>query len=160
MGREVRRVPASWEHPKNENGHYIPQFDRSFAKAAEEWDREKAGWDAGERPDYIGNFTGSFEEWTGERPDPERYMPDWPDSERTHYQMYEDTSEGTPISPVMDGPEALARWLVDNNASAFGNQTADYESWLRVCNGGFAPGLVIQGNVVMNGVEALKSDEQ
>ena len=49
---------------------------------------------------------------------PEAFTPDWPDSERTHWQMYEQTSEGTPISPVMESPEALARWLVDNNLAS------------------------------------------
>ena len=24
MGREIRQVPANWEHPKDENGHYKP----------------------------------------------------------------------------------------------------------------------------------------
>lgn len=27
MGREVRRVPAEWQHPKDERGRYIPLFD-------------------------------------------------------------------------------------------------------------------------------------
>ena len=45
-----------------------------------------------------------------------------PIEERTHYQMYETCTEGTPISPVMETPENLARWLADNGASAFGGQ--------------------------------------
>lgn len=71
-------------------------------------------------------------------------MPEWKPEERTHYQMYEDTTEGTPISPVMESPEALARWLVDNRASVFGMGTqASYEQWLWLCNGGWAPDLVV-----------------
>ena len=27
MGREVRRVPADWQHPKDARGRFIPLFD-------------------------------------------------------------------------------------------------------------------------------------
>jgi hypothetical protein len=129
MGREVRRVPADWQHPRDDNGEYIPLFD-GYTKRVERWDREKAEWDAGIRPTYGEDFAGTYEEWDGERPEPSGYMPDWPAEERTHLQMYEDTTEGTPISPVMSSPEELARWLADNAASWFGGYTADYEQWL------------------------------
>jgi len=45
--------------------------------------------------------------------------------------MYETCTEGTPISPAFATPEELARWLADNEASAFGGMTASYEGWLR-----------------------------
>ena len=47
------------------------------------------------------------------------------------YQMWEFTSEGSPISPVFDTPEGLARWLSDTQASAFGRITAQYDTWLQ-----------------------------
>ena len=82
-------------------------------------------------------------------------MPNWPAEQRTHLMMYEDTSEGTPISPAFKTPEELARWLADNNASAFGSDTASYEAWLRVARGGWAPSMVVADGKVQNGVEAL-----
>lgn len=39
---------------------------------------------------------------------PQEQMPQWQPEQATHFQMYENTSEGTPISPVRGGPEALA----------------------------------------------------
>ena len=59
-------------------------------------------------------------------------MPDWPEAERTHYQMYETTTPGTPISPVMETPEALARWLFKDSPDHdyFATSGATYESWL------------------------------
>jgi len=51
--------------------------------------------------------------------------------------MYETCSEGTPISPVMETPEQLARWLVDNKASFFGTMTAPYDRWLEICYGAY-----------------------
>ena len=83
-------------------------------------------------------------------------MPRWTDAERTHLMMYEDTSEGTPISPAFETPEELARWLVDNKASAFGGDTASYEGWLRVAQGGFACSAVYSpATGLVSGVDAL-----
>lgn len=75
----------------------------------------------------------TYEGWWSFRPTKPRrywYMPDWPEEQRTHYMMYETTSEGTPISPAFATPEELARWLADTGASAFADQTASYEAWL------------------------------
>lgn len=142
MGREIRRVPANWEHPTDERGRYKPQHDRSFAKAAAEWDRENAEWETGTHPDRAGHDC-PYDQWAGQRPYSEYYMPDWPASERTHYQMYEDTSEGTPMSPVFATPEEVARWCADNGASMFGSSGASYEEWLSIAQGGWSPGLAI-----------------
>lgn len=70
-------------------------------------------------------------------------MPSWPDAERTHFQMYETCSEGTPISPVLESPEAVARWCAENGASAFGYMTQSYEWWLKVCHGEAGFGLLL-----------------
>lgn len=162
MGREVRRVPAGWEHPKDARGRYIPLHEgRGYKERLAEWVEASEKWAQGLQSDYAGGWIPkgdaalaceSFEEWDGLKPKESDYMPDWPDSERTHLQMYEDTTEGTPISPVMSTPEDLARWLCDNRASAFGTMVATYEQWLATIKAGWAPGLVIGGGVMSSGV--------
>ena len=94
-------------------------------------------------------------EWCGQAPDKNDYMPDWPVEQRTHLMMYENISEGTPISPAFATPEELARWLADTNASALGHEGASYEGWLRVAQGGWAPSMVITDGVIASGVDAL-----
>ena len=171
MGREVRRVPPDWQHPKewrwdhrgNRVERYKPLFPgENYQSRVDEWDEECAKWKAGWRPDYADSEgrAMTYEQYSGQRPHRDDYMPNWPAEQRTHLMMYEDTSEGTPISPAFATPEELARWLADNNASAFGSSTASYEAWLRVALGGWACGLIVtqnkDGTVVMqNGVEAL-----
>lgn len=59
---------------------------------------------------YIGMFRGEDRERFSDCPNA-RYMPDWPAAERTHWQMYETVSEGTPISRAHPTPEALASEL-------------------------------------------------
>lgn len=165
MGREVRRVPKDWQHPKNDNGNFIPLYGRSYGSDGDEWDEGRRQWLAGFCRSYSDGQEWEprdpkyanlrYTDYAGARPSPDDYMPDWPDSERTHYMMYEDTSEGTPISPAFATPEDLARWLADTGASAFGRSAASYEGWLRVCKGGFAPSMVISGGVIQTGVDAL-----
>jgi hypothetical protein len=110
MGREVRKVPASWQHPTSPKGGFIPL----------------------ETDD----------------------MPQWTEAEATHFQMYENVTEGTPISPVMDSPEALAHWLADTKASAFADHPASYEAWLKVCRGSVAHAATISKGEIVSGVEA------
>jgi hypothetical protein len=159
MGREVRRVPKNWKHPSNK-GRYIPLLE-GFAESLKRWETGKEKWDQGFVDDYHGGWKPydttdmTFDEWDGRKPEKEDYMPDFPDEEKTHYQMYETCSEGTPISPVMESPEELAKWLADNGASAFGDMSATYEDWLNTINSGGAPGFYILGNQqIISGVEA------
>lgn len=75
----------------------------------------------------------------------------------THYQMYETCSEGCPISPVMETPEELAQWLVDNKASVFGHDTGSYEGWLAVAKGRDVPSAIMEvGRGIVSGVDGLK----
>lgn len=73
------------------------------------------------------------------------------------YQMWETTSEGSPISPVMESPDDLAHWLADNNASAFGSDTASYDQWLAMIQGpGWAPSAIGRPGVGLeSGVVAM-----
>lgn len=142
MGREVRRVPADWVHPM-ENGRYKPMYPgKDYQPSADEW---LAAFRSGGLQAAIENC--------GMPPDVEDYMPYWPESDCTHYMMYEDTSEGTPISPAFATPEELARWLADNGASSFGSSTATYEQWLPTCRGAWAPSMVVTDGKILSGVE-------
>lgn len=145
MGREVRRVPADWQHPKDErDGRYKPLFPgERYEDSKKDWEEKVAAEGLQAAIDYCGN-----------PPDINDYMPNWPEAERTHLMMYEDTSEGTPISPAFATPEELARWLADTGASAFGRGTATYEQWLAMARDGRAPSAAyIPGRGMISGVE-------
>lgn len=111
MGREVRMVPPDWEHPRDGRGAFIPLHPRAFFE--------------GQDPDMP----------EGERIEEWHCMPDFGDR-ATHLCMYEDTTEGTPMSPAFATAEELARWLVDSGASVFGEMRLDYEGWLDVIENG------------------------
>jgi hypothetical protein len=152
MGREVRRVAPDWIHPRDSSGRYSPRHEGAYQDACARW---HAGY-AAFVPQNEGSECRHYWEYAGHPPDEDAYMYDEaPDpATLTHFQMYEETSEGTPISPVFDTIEALARWLADTGASAFGGMTATYEQWLATCGKGWAPSLVLTSNGEMkSGVE-------
>lgn len=169
MGREVRMVPADWVHPVAYD--YMRGKDRlvplhksgGYEQTAKDWDEGWQKWQEGLCESYgtgpkwepiePEHLKGRYTEYAGSRPSPDDYMPDWSKEQRTHYMMYEDTSEGTPISPAFETPEDLAQWLVDNKASSFGGSEGTYEGWLRVAKGGFAPSLVVTDGVAVSGVD-------
>lgn len=151
MSRAVRRVPMDWQHPMEwreqwdrAEGRVVmklvpkPLFNRPYAEA-------------------MADFAANPDDWDGHEPQREDYMPDFGSDplDRLGYAMYEETSEGTPISPTFATPEELARWLADNRASAFGGMTATYEQWLAVCRGGWAPSAVADSRGLRSGVEAM-----
>ncbi len=62
MSREVRRVPAGWQHPKvksfnwlkrREEENFQPMHDEPFAPAMRAWFAAWEAWERGERPDYC-----------------------------------------------------------------------------------------------------------
>lgn len=118
MGTEARMVPPSWEHPKRENGRYVPLYG-NYKAALEKFEavREEKGLAAA-----LDDF--------GCAPCSDSYMPYWEGEQCTHYMMYETTSEGTPISPIFKTPEELARWLADNKVRSFNDRTETFEQWL------------------------------
>lgn len=139
MSREVRRVPVNWEHPKDEKGHFVP-LSSSFPYNEEEIQEGlRDGWLKDGPPHYGCDV-----------------MPEWPEAGRTHYQMYESTTEGTPISPVMETPEVLARWLADNT-SAFDHMGATYDQWLATIKRGWAVSAAVStpSKGLVSGVEGL-----
>jgi hypothetical protein len=137
MGREIRRVPPNWEHPKETKGQYergqfvikevyIPLYDISFNESAKEWLDELALWLEGKHdsqlePDSTANnyprtirgYTDYYEKF----PNADHYRPEWDEADCTAYQIYETVSEGTPVSPVFQTEQEIIDWLVDRGHS-------------------------------------------
>lgn len=106
MGRELRRVPPNWDHPRDEYGKYIPMTDQEYDPqkwidefiACGGWHQEESGrvpfWEHSPPPSYKGM-----------RP---KYQ-----AEPTWYQVYENVSEGTPATAPFATQDELIDYLVD-----------------------------------------------
>lgn len=123
MGRELRLVSKSWQHPM-EDGLYIPMFDFDVDSVWRQWLRCYVKWVNYELSDVIANepennYSQSspyeaFCDYSRIPPNPKNYRPNWSLEERTCFQIYETTSDGTPISPVFETREAASQWLQEN----------------------------------------------
>lgn len=155
MGREIRRVPADWEHPKVSQPNwrtqqmeeaYQPLFDCPFEEQAREWMDAAIAWDNGTDPDCALHKADHpfYWQWAGDPPDPKSYRPRWA-SEPTHYQMYENATEGTPVTPHFATKAELVDWLVEHG------EYGDERGWVRENAERFveleyAPSLVMAGD--------------
>lgn len=140
MGHVARRVPLDWEHPKSASGDFIPMHNgHRLTERQAGWDAELKKWDEGFRDDFRGGWVRKgaehdmdFSEWMGKRPDPADHTPEWPESECRGWMMYEDVTEGTPLSPVFDSPIKLAHWMADNYELVTGRS---YDDWMHTILG-------------------------
>lgn len=126
MGREIRRVPPNWEHPKytNDNapysnrvGEFKPLFDEAYEPAMSEWIENHLKWLRGEHKDQKDDSGSKYQyyaEWSGNPPDVESYRPNWKEVEATWYQVYETVSEGTPVTPPFETQDKVIEYLVAN----------------------------------------------
>lgn len=95
--------------------------------------------------DCKGN--GSTEKYPGQRKDANEWKRSDP-PKGAGWQMWENVSEGSPVSPVFETPEELADWLSESGATLFARHKATKERWLRIILGEdmgeveIAPGVV------------------
>lgn len=138
MGREMRRVVVNWDHPQDDSG-YIPLFEirRRQADLKEYYSELKY---------FVRNGKKGEFPWY---PDPKHYMP-----EGKWYQLFENTTEGTPLSPPFKKAEELIDWLV-NNKDFYGKQW-DREGAVYVVTGGYVPSMVVVGKKVYKAKDTYK----
>jgi hypothetical protein len=153
MGREVRKVPPNWEHPKDERGHEQPMFDQTFAEAAQEWKDAFAAWERGERPSYCSQESRNLEHWEyhGGPPDRAYYRP-WSDEEATWFQLWQTVSEGSPVSPPFETKEELASYLAEYGD--FWDQMRGHGGWgmeraRAFVEAGWAPSMAIVNGEIL-----------
>jgi hypothetical protein len=174
MGREIRRVPAGWEHPTEATHHgqqFKPLYDESFQEAAEQWWQAALAWhrrDDAANAEYYAKYPWYWQ-WGGVPPDLDHYRPDWSDDERTHLQIYETVSEGTPCSPVFATAEDLIEWMVQpiDRTSPY-NKGADWqcsqgrtrEAATAFVNSGGGPSMVILGGKIYDAIDSSTINEQ
>jgi hypothetical protein len=140
MGREIRRVPPNWEHPKETKGQYErgqfvvkevykPLLDGSFEQKAKDWLIDLQKWldgthesfiyalnnnpDDDKPPQTIRGYCDHYQDF----PRMEYYHPEWDEADCTAYQIYETVSEGTPVSPVFQTEQEIIDWLVSQGHS-------------------------------------------
>lgn len=143
MSRELRKVPANWEHPKLSNGNYQPLYNCFYGDAIKEWLEEHQQWEDGTHRDLLENPELKKEYpfyamYFGNPPDVEFYQTvRYSAEELTHIQLYETCSEGTPTTPVFpaDQFEQLCEYAA-KHATTFGYNKTTKENWMKMLQEG------------------------
>lgn len=73
------------------------------------------------------------------------------------YQMWEDTSEGSPISPVFASAELLSVWLANNRQDTIDKNTTAAQWFHMITNGAWAPTAIMIDGKFTTGVQACLS---
>lgn len=129
MGREIRRVPKDWQHPKNRDGHFVPLYDDDYDSACREWWTKALAWHSDENADEAKEENPWYWDWDSPPPNKEWYRAPF-DAEPVAYQIYETVSEGTPVSPVFASVEAMIEWMSSpiDRRSEWNKNMADWQS--------------------------------
>lgn len=97
-----------------------------------------------------------YEEYTGGKPDPESYVPEWNvPAEELGYCLYETVSEGTPVTPVFATPEELIDHLATEGQD-WSQEPMRREAAEALVRGGWAPSAIVVSNA--SGTTFLKGD--
>jgi hypothetical protein len=157
MGREIRRVPPNWEHPRYEREYQRPS---SWLAKKDEYIPLHVGYE-----EALEDFAESIEkkglsraiEYHGGGPLKEDYV-DYNGQECTWYQAYETVSEGTPVSPPFSTEDELIDYLVNNGDFWYQRDSTFYSKPSRAAaekfvNGGWAVSMTIKNGVIKTGIE-------
>lgn len=156
MGREIRRVPPNWEHPRDDKGQYIPMYDDDFDSRLTRWLSEYELWKKGQHPDQKEDperMNMKFWEWDGGPPDPESYRPKF-DVEPTWFQVYETVSEGTPVTPPFSTKKELVDYLIQHGD--FSDQRYHEGTWSKANAEAFVEREYAPSMLIENGPSGMK----
>ena len=145
MGREIRRVPANWQHPTKTCEHspwhggcdeakrnggqcYQPLYDQDYETAAKEWLDGCIAWANKTHEDYCED-SPYYWDYAGAPPSEEYYRPKVDEADRTWVQVYETVSEGTPVTPPFATKAGLIDYLVAHGD--FWDQLQGEGGWTR-----------------------------
>lgn len=119
-------------------------FNRYYGDAIEEWLIEHKKWECGTHPDLIENPDLKkeypfYSMWNGNPPDIDFYQKvKYKPEDLTHIQLYETTSEGTPITPIFKASELekLCEYAAEH-CSVFADYAATKDEWMEMLSDGF-----------------------
>lgn len=144
MGRELKRVPLDFDYPLNEvwYGYFMNYISHCHSNERERCERCK----------HMARIKGvpitsygcpDYDKYFSEIDNKLKELCEPPKGDG--YQLWETTSEGSPVSPVFETLDALCEWC-ENNATTFGSFRATKEEWKQMLDCDFVHAR--QGNMV------------
>lgn len=155
MGREIRKVPADWQHPRwteddalrpNLVGKYRPLFDHDYDSVAREWVESFRKWSVGTHENQDSDYAYYWE--YEDPPSKDSYRErTWTEADATHFMVYETVSEGTPVTPAFATAEELIEHLATVGTDWDHGQPWDRKSATKFVHSGWAPSAIMRPGV-------------
>jgi len=148
MGREIRKVPPNWDHPKDDKGRYKSMYAENYDDVCAEWLQECNKWASDDNIKDRNKYGEYYWDYAGSPPDREYYSNDI--TECTWFQMYETVSEGTPVTPPFETEKELINYLT--TLGTFWDSTPwKMENAERFVSAGYAPSMIVTDGVIKSG---------
>lgn len=136
MGYEIRMVPdpLKWSHPiadpPGRGGKFVPLLPGTFEAAFKKWEFDLAVWLCGNDEDQQRYHPGdasvrSYMDWAGRSPNP-IYYGDYKGLPLDHYAVYENATEGTPLTPAFKTKQELFYFITEVGLYFFDKIDRDY----------------------------------
>lgn len=152
MGREIRFVKKGWEHPRDRDGNYIPMFDEDRERVVIEW-LCKGPEANGKGKCSVENYE-IYAEWIEDAPYLDSYRKEkWEKDDEMYIQLYENVSEGTPLSPPFKTENELANYLAKKGDFWGGKWTK--KQVIEMCQQKSVPSFLINGEKIYTAQEML-----
>lgn len=145
MGRELRRVPMDFNYPKNRvwYGFYIDSINTCMSTKNEKYCDQCRRMAKIKGIPFTDYKCPDFDTYLKEPMEKIKNLLSPPEGDG--YQLWETTSEGSPVSPVFGTLDELCEWC-ETNATTFGNFKATKEQWKEMLLDNFV--VHKQGNVI------------
>lgn len=151
MGREIRRVPANFEHPRfTEDDAQYPQHIGQFKPLRDNYQKALLDFEG----DIKAKGLSEAIEYWGGGPRRDDYI-DYHGQALDWFQLYETVSEGTPLSPPFATPEELVNYLVSNGDFWHPKEKWSRESAEAMLEEGWCPSMVCVGGKLYQNAEGL-----
>lgn len=135
MGRELKRVPLDFDYPLHKvwYGYFMNYISTCHSKEEEHCEQCKRMAEI-KGIEFTDNGCPDYDKYFGEVKEKLKELCEVPKGEG--YQLWETTSEGSPISPVFVTLEELCEWCEDN-ATTFADFKASKEEWMQMLSDNF-----------------------
>lgn len=134
MGRELKRVPLDFNYPLNEVWYgYFMNWVTTCHSSNHEYCSQCKRMAEIKGVEFTSYGCPDFETYFKEINEKLQELCEVPAGEG--YQLWETTSEGSPVSPVFDTLEKLCEWC-EVNATTFANFKATKEEWIQMLSDG------------------------
>lgn len=146
MGRELKRVPMDFDYPLHKvwYGYFVENISFCISSQNEKYCENCKEFARIKGIDTEQYGCPKFDEYFKQIKDKLKELCEPPKGEG--YQLWDTTSEGSPINPVFETLDKLCEWC-EVNATTFGKFKATKEEWKEMLQDGLA--YHKEGNAIM-----------